>query len=649
MCISLQFEVVQNDEVISSVVLDQDVIKVGKLTSSHLRLPADSDVSRVHAVIERGVDGSLTVIDLGSATGTFVDGVRVVRGVLPLGSDVRFGDVSVRVTEYVGSPTTQAPEPYTVQGHYDEVGNYHPGYFDEAGAYHDGYGYYDDEGDWCVVHGHYDPDGQWVDRDDSREVELLDRADAWILDVSDRDEMQRAFFADRGGDTLEVALLWRDHVLQQNTYARASVTIGAATANDFVVEDSAIPDDAFRVVSFEAGQYSVVFTSAMSGMICAGERTLSLGDAVESGLAHQIDASTFELPLSTLTSVRLDVGDCTLLVHFTDMPVVAGGRASGLDVAPVPYIAVSAAAHVALLLLAMMMPDTARSLDLDGYAADDRFVQLMVEPEQVEEEVPDYMQDKGGEEAAAKHKGEEGQAGKEDAAEVDRKMAIKGPDDNEDLELKKAQDKEIALTSGIASTLMVSSPWGATDTSIGSDAIHAIGALEADQFGEAKGFGGLGLRNAGRGGAGISEVGIGLANVGTRGRGGRGGRGGRYGVGAQDMGEHKTRVPTVFGGPVEVRGSLDREIIRRVVRQHRREVKYCYEQQLQKNRELAGRVVVRFTIAATGSVVASVVKESTIKNIAVENCIASKIRRWVFPEPNGGGIVIVNYPFNLSS
>jgi hypothetical protein len=26
-----------------------------------------------------------------------------------------------------------------------------------------------------------------------------------------------------------------------------------------------------------------------------------------------------------------------------------------------------------------------------------------------------------------------------------------------------------------------------------------------------------------------------------------------------------------------------------------------------------------------------------------------KIRRWTFPEPKGGGIVKVNYPFNFSS
>ena len=98
-----------------------------------------------------------------------------------------------------------------------------------------------------------------------------------------------------------------------------------------------------------------------------------------------------------------------------------------------------------------------------------------------------------------------------------------------------------------------------------------------------------------------------------------------------------------------MQGSLDREIIRRVVRQHRGEIKFCYEGELQKNKGLEGRVTVRFTISATGSVVSAVVKESTLNNAAVERCMTDKIRRWIFPEPKGGGIVMVNYPFNLSS
>ena len=38
-------------------------------------------------------------------------------------------------------------------------------------------------------------------------------------------------------------------------------------------------------------------------------------------------------------------------------------------------------------------------------------------------------------------------------------------------------------------------------------------------------------------------------------------------------------------------------------------------------------------------------KSSTMGNKAVEGCINSRFQRFKFPEPKGGGIVIVSYPF----
>jgi len=38
-----------------------------------------------------------------------------------------------------------------------------------------------------------------------------------------------------------------------------------------------------------------------------------------------------------------------------------------------------------------------------------------------------------------------------------------------------------------------------------------------------------------------------------------------------------------------------------------------------------------------------------LRNPTMEVCINQRIRRWVFPEPKGGGIVIVKYPFRFSA
>lgn len=681
----LRFDVLEDGTAVRTEELDLDVIKVGKLSSSHLRLD-DPNVSRIHAVVERASDGSFSVIDLGSATGTFVNGEKVTKSALEAGDELRFGDTLIRVdivsatdkasqldeagVAAAGQPGAEVQtitlddgtqvEPYTLQGHYDEAGNYIPGYYDEFGAYHLGYGYYDDSGAFQVSHGYYDPAGEWVDS--ATPVESVDsvfgadapgvREDSWIFSgTRDTDVYQEAYFEDRGGETLEIAHLWEDHVLTVTSYSKPrTITVGSEEDdNDFVIEDPSLTELSFPLVSFQGG-YALNFTERMTGTIQNGDETVTLRDAIASGMATpSAEASNaYTIVLSSRTSVRVDIGPSSFLVHFTDLPVlIAAGR--GFDTSALPYFGLSAAAHILFLLLAMSMPDNARSLDLDGFQANDRFVQLMLEPEQEEEEEPDWLDDGGNEEAAAKHKGEEGKAGKEDEEVEDKKLAIKGDLDPEDLELKKARDTEVAMEAGIASELMVASPWGSADTSVGSDAIHALGNLTGDAAGNAKGFGGLGLSGAGRGGGGVSERGIGLANVGTAGRGG-GGRGGSgYGKGAGDLGERRSRVPKIVPGKPAVQGSLDREIIRRVVRQHRREIKFCYEQELQKNKNLEGKVVVKFTISPTGSVAAASVASSTLNNGAVEQCMTSKIRRWVFPEPKGGGIVIVNYPFNLRS
>lgn len=79
---------------------DQDVVKVGKLPTSHLKLE-DDNVSRMHAVIERikAEDKSFEwyVIDLGSPSGTIVNDRKVNKAKLHVGDSMLFGGVNVRV------------------------------------------------------------------------------------------------------------------------------------------------------------------------------------------------------------------------------------------------------------------------------------------------------------------------------------------------------------------------------------------------------------------------------------------------------------------------------------------------------------------------------------------------------------------------
>ncbi|HJK92225.1 MAG TPA: AgmX/PglI C-terminal domain-containing protein [Polyangiaceae bacterium LLY-WYZ-15_(1-7)] len=94
-----------------------------------------------------------------------------------------------------------------------------------------------------------------------------------------------------------------------------------------------------------------------------------------------------------------------------------------------------------------------------------------------------------------------------------------------------------------------------------------------------------------------------------------------------------------------IRGALSREVIQRVVRQHANEARYCYERRLGEHPRLAGRLVLRFVISPEGRVASASVDEDTLGDAAVGACLAHAVRRWRFPRPSGGGIVLVRYPF----
>ena len=76
--IKLRFDILDEGEVVEQTEFDRDVVKIGKLAGSHLQLDDDT-VSRIHAVVEERSDGSYTLIDLGSAEGTYVGGEKITK------------------------------------------------------------------------------------------------------------------------------------------------------------------------------------------------------------------------------------------------------------------------------------------------------------------------------------------------------------------------------------------------------------------------------------------------------------------------------------------------------------------------------------------------------------------------------------------
>jgi TonB family protein len=211
---------------------------------------------------------------------------------------------------------------------------------------------------------------------------------------------------------------------------------------------------------------------------------------------------------------------------------------------------------------------------------------------------------------------------------------------------------EIARNGGIIQVLRTTGMLRVFDSPF--DAAHAqLGRPDAlagyfDRFGGPFGSQ-LGMSGPGRGSGGHAEGSIEVGMLGTSDDGGVGpggdgtGPGGSTDVGLRDRGH--IGGPVLRPGPVDVHGALSKEIIARTIHRHLNEVRFCYEQQLIAHPDLQGRVAVKFIIAPNGSVQAAARDHADIGSAEVERCVVDAVKRWTFPAPEGGGIVVVTYPF----
>src|SRR5580704_17512949 len=117
--VPLTFRIFKGDQLIREERLSLSVIKLGKVPSAHLKLD-DETVSRMHAIIEVNGPNDVSIIDLGSTKGTFVNGQKVNKAKLQSGDVIVVGETRIELSiaagdEDVGEHTkVQAPAPQDI-------------------------------------------------------------------------------------------------------------------------------------------------------------------------------------------------------------------------------------------------------------------------------------------------------------------------------------------------------------------------------------------------------------------------------------------------------------------------------------------------------------------------------------------------------
>ncbi|MCM2282879.1 MAG: AgmX/PglI C-terminal domain-containing protein [Bdellovibrionaceae bacterium] len=129
---------------------------------------------------------------------------------------------------------------------------------------------------------------------------------------------------------------------------------------------------------------------------------------------------------------------------------------------------------------------------------------------------------------------------------------------------------------------------------------------------------------------------------GTKGKGG-----GRAGYGKLSLIGSAGTNPIPLGREAIVAGGLDFDLVADVISKNIGQIRFCYEQGLQGDPQLAGRVEVAWTINGNGQVTTAGVANTTLNSKIVEDCILLRLRSWKFPLPEGGVDVKVSYPFLL--
>jgi len=94
--------------------------------------------------------------------------------------------------------------------------------------------------------------------------------------------------------------------------------------------------------------------------------------------------------------------------------------------------------------------------------------------------------------------------------------------------------------------------------------------------------------------------------------------------------------------------TLSQQEITKVVNRNIERIQFCYDTQLRQNPNLAGKVVVNFTIIGEGRISSVKIMTSQFRGTYLESCVDKTMKTWRFPKFRGEPIE-VDYPFIFTS
>ncbi|MBC7792539.1 MAG: AgmX/PglI C-terminal domain-containing protein [Clostridia bacterium] len=648
-------------------------IKIGRLPSAQLKLE-DPKVSRIHAVIEfAGNDATLT--DMGSAQGTEVNGAKITsRLKLTHGDLVTIGDTQLYfgfgsfAGPQVVAPTVPSPVvPIVASADIGLTAAQHTAQRSSgqgaANAQQIATPRFSNNSPLEAGPISAPTDGGMRFDPGSSAVRPISRITQERLRSAAIESKPHPALAPEEPMThesriLELRVYWGTILLDiDHRHKPKKITIGETKNTDVFISSEGLPTEEFPLIRTIDDEYVLTFTNAMDGELEIGGNIQPLAQARGSSVAQKdpdFDGSyRVRMPMDSRAIVHW--GGITFALRFVPpAQVVPNPFWKDLDLQYVNLLLMSIFFHLAMIVTFMVLPHDTESLREDIFDSKGT-IALLLEPPKMDESTKNKLEELKKKQQKDKEKIVEKETKK--VKPVETKPVVKPPTKISEVKVaqvpqqKTQQQKQQEVsekfsklftgggTGGGAGSILGGGGGGSISGSL-SNVIGTTGA------GNGTGLAGLGIRGGAMTGGGIGTS-RGIAGIGTAGRLGGGGLG--YGANAgKGLGGPKDRGMVSLSTPV-VMGALPREVIQKVINDNKAQIRYCYEVELQRDQTLEGKVAVKWIIAATGSVEKVVVTETTVKSARVGQCLAEKIKGWRFPQPAGGGIVEVNYPFVFKS
>ncbi len=656
----------KNDELIDVKQFSDEQIVIGRSPEAKLLIEDDS-VSPLHAVIELR-ESKYFISDLGSESGVFIKGSKVLEAVLNSGDKITIGGFKVHF--FIGVPMGAA-----ISGENGDVPEGDDVTSEEVLAEED----HPVEGEVPVeedppVENKVVPRGQQFSENQMPQESVIKAKE--VIRVSEGTYAPESAFSSikdiikpGKGTVIEVVVSWQERVISTSHFSKSCiVNIGTDPSCDIILPLLGTELRKHKLLRIDS-QAHVIITKEMDGeYITGGNKVKSFRDLARN---NQLEAkgAKFILDIAQGDMAIIKFGGGRLLVTVRYVPETPkAALAPFLDLTASEVAGVVLALVVASIFSLYMMIYAPEKLDDLETKVEEPFRKAVIsfkppKPKPVVVAAAETRKNKPKEvvvvknikkkaPTAAKKKGKTGKSGsvrktpkkikKVKNKRISQKRkggAVRTGSKGASAKSKKPDPKNMGILSvfgnrGTQEKLNKVYSGSGELTGMAGAATGTTG-FKDDRAGNS-----LGAKTKRTSGSGKGKKSIGVSGPITGGRGA-----GNFGFGSGSVGKKSSVLINVGGQEEAFVGSIDREAIRRVILDNISQIRNCYERILNQKPDLFGKLVIEWDIENKGKVKKAKAIKNTTGSRKLASCVVKRLRSWRFPEPPDDQIARVTYPF----